>query len=445
MATSTRFLGFTNGIQRLTWSGPPGTIYAHLWGGGGGFGGSDRFGGGNGTGGGYAFESFTVVDGDVIDVAVGGPGGNGLSASAGIGGGAAGAGLTASSLTFDTRTAPASPPVGVYFSPSWCSFLNTYGIWEAASAGFVNFERTYLVNFPTSGLYTFTFSVDNYGDVSVDGTIVISLSGSSRENFARSYQTTVNIPGGNHSIRVRGVNTGGPGSIAVAISGGVTLSGGRGGNPGSSGTSGGGGGGGGATGILLNNTLLSAAGGGGGGGGGARFNTGQSAPGSSGQATAGIYAGQDGQDYPGDGGGGGGGGGGWSGGNGGPIGLNSDSGGLAGSFGLGLAPGENPSGVNPGGQSNQYFSSGIAQGGSASQPATAGYAAIVIETTGTSIYNSGQFEPIQQTYINNAGTWQIVKTVWINDSGIWRPALGGVPPVFAVVPDTIGVNSRPFS
>jgi hypothetical protein len=191
MATSTRFLGFTNGIQRLTWSGPPGTIYAHLWGGGGGFGGGDAFGGGNGTGGGYAFNSFTVVDGDVIDVAVGGPGGNGLSGARGVGGGSAGASLSSSSLTFDTRTAAAFPPVEVYFDPTWGSFLNTYGIWESGTAGFVNFERTYIVEFPTTGLYTFTFSVDNYGDVAVDGTTVISLSGKSRANFTRSYQATV--------------------------------------------------------------------------------------------------------------------------------------------------------------------------------------------------------------------------------------------------------------
>ena len=444
MATSTRFLGFTNGIQRLTWSGPPGTIYAHLWGGGGGDGGGDVFGGGNGTGGGYAFKSFTVVDGDVIDVAVGGPGGNGLSGARGAGGGSAGASLSSASLTFDTRTAIATPPVGVYFDANWGSFLNTYGVWEASTVGAVNFERIYSVNFPTTGLYTVTLSVDNYGDVSVDGAIVISLSGRDRENFTRAYQVTVNVSAGLHSIRVRGVNTGGPGSIAVTITGGATLSGGRGGNPGPVGSSGGGGGGGGATGILLNNILLSAAGGGGGGGGGGRFSAGQSSPGIAGQANAGVYAGQDGQDHPGDGGGGGGGGGGWSAGNGGAIG-GGDVGALAGSFGFGLAPSQDPVGVNPGGSNNQYFSGGVAQGASALQPATAGYAAIVIETTGTSIYNGGQFEPVQQTYINNAGTWQIVKTVWLKDNGIWKPALGGVPPVFGTVPDTIGVNSRPFS
>lgn len=446
MPTTTRVLGFTNGVQRLVWSGPSGTIYAHLWGGGGGLGGNDRFAGGAGGGGGYASTIFTVVDGDVIDVAVGGAGGNGLSSARGFGGGSAGASLSATSLTFDTRTANSNPPVGVYFDPNWGSFLNTYGVWEASTVGAVNFERTYSVNFPTTGFYTFTFSVDNYGDVSVDGVVVISLAGKSRENFTRSFQTTVNISAGFHNIRVRGVNTGGPGSIAVTITGGITLSGGRGGNPGPVGTSGGGGGGGGGTGILLNNVLISAAAGGGGGGGGGRSTPAQSAPGNRGQANAGIYAGQNGQDHPGDGGGGGGGGGGWQGGNGGAI-IESegDGGGYAGSFGLSSSPGENPSGVNPGGRSNQYYKAGIGQGATDSQPSTGGYAALVIETTGTNINAGGTYIPVQNTYVRDGGIWKEAKTIWIRDGGIWRPVSGGVPPVFSVIPDTIGVNSRPFS
>lgn len=445
MPTTTRVLGFTNGVQRLIWSGPPGTIYAHLWGGGGGAGGVDAVGTrASGTGGGYAFDTFTVVDGDVIDVAVGGAGGNGLSSSSGFGGGSAGASLSLSSLTFDTRTASASPPVGVYFDPNWGSFLNTYGVWEASALGAVNFERIYSVNFPTTGLYTFTFSVDNYGDVSVDGTVVISLAGKSRENFTRSFQTTVNISAGFHNIRVRGVNTGGPGSIAVTIAGGVTLSGGRGGNPGAVGSSGGGGGGGGASGILLNNNIMSIAGGGGGGGGGGRFTAGEPAPGTAGQSSTGVYAGQNGEDHPNDGGGGGGGGGGWQSGNGGASGL-FDRGGQAGSFGLSSAPGGNPSGTTPGGVGSAYYKSGIAQGATADQPATGGYAAIVIETTGTNINAGGTYIPVQNTYVRDGGIWKEVKTIWIKDGEIWKPVDGGIPPVFNTIPDTIGVNSRLYS
>ena len=444
MPLTTRALGFTNGVQRLVWSGPAGIVTAHLWGGGGGFGGGDRFGGGNGSGGGYSRYQFSVADGDILDVAVGGPGGNGLSSASGSGGGSAGASLSSTSLTFDTRTAVASPPVGIYFDPNWGSFLNTYGIWEAGSAGFVNFERTYQVNFPATGLYTFTFSVDNYGDVSVDGTVVISLSGKSRANFTRSYQTTVNISAGTRSVRVRGVNTGGPGSIAVTITGGPTFSGGRGGNPGFAGVSGGGGGGGGATVLLLNDTVVAAAGGGGGGGGGGAFSPGLSAPGSNGNAPEGIYPGQNGQDHPNDGGGGGGGGGGWQGGNGGPD-RGDDVGAFAGSVGLSSPAGQNPTGTVPGGFGSEYYKPGIGQGATSSQPATSGYAAINFETTGTNINVDGNYVSAINTYVKDSGVWKEIKTIWINDGGIWKPVDGGVPPLFSVIPDTIGVNSRPYS
>jgi hypothetical protein len=444
MPLTTRALGFTTGVQRLVWSGPAGIATAHLWGGGGGRGGSDAAVGGNGSGAGYSTYQFAVTDGDVLDVAVGGPGGNGLSGVGGFGGGSAGASLAETSLIFNTRTAVASPPVGVYFDPNWGSFLNTYGIWEAGSAGFVNFERTYSVNFPSTGLYTFTFSVDNYGDVSVDGAVVISLEGKSRANFLYSYQTTVSISAGFHNIRVRGVNTGGPGSIAVTITGGTTFSGGRGGNPGPSGSSGGGGGGGGATVLLLNNTVVAAAAGGGGGGGGGRFSSGSTAPGSNGTASSGIYAGQNGQDHPGDGGGGGGGGGGWQGGNGGPI-RGGDDGAFAGSVGLSSPGGQNPVGTVPGGTNSAYYKSGIGQGASASQPSTGGYATISFETTGTNINVDGNYVSAIKTYIKDSGVWKEANTIWINDNGIWKPVDGGVPPLFSVIPNTIGVNSRPYT
>lgn len=109
MTTTTRFLGFTSGVQRLAWSGPPGTISAYLWGGGGGRGGSDSYSGGNGSGGSYTSKVFTVTDGDIIDVAVGGPGSNGASGQGSAAGGAAGASY--SLLLFNTRTTTANPPV----------------------------------------------------------------------------------------------------------------------------------------------------------------------------------------------------------------------------------------------------------------------------------------------------------------------------------------------
>lgn len=439
MPITTRVLGFTNGTQRLVWSGPAGTITAHLWGGGGGLGGSDAFGGGNGSGGGYATYQFVANDGDVLDVAVGGAGANGQSGRGSALGGAAGASY--SLLLFNTRTTPASPAVYPTSNSGWGSFLNTYGVWEEYT-GASNFSRTYTVNFPASTSYTFTFSADNHGTVFLDGSPVITLSGSSPDNYRASYQTTINVTAGNHTISIQAVNTGGPGGVGLLISSTAGFSGGRGGNAGPAGSSGGGGGGGGATALFVNNVVVAAAGGGGGGGGGGRFSSGQSAPGPTGTNSA--YNGQNGQDHPGDGGGGGGSGGGWQSGQAGACGSG-DTGGQAGNAGLSSAPGQGPSGVIPGGTSSAYYKAGVAQGATASQPATGGYAAIVIETSGTNINAGGTYIPVQNTYVKHGGVWKEAKTIYIKDGGIWKPVAGGIPPVFNTVPDTIGVNSRPYS
>jgi hypothetical protein len=61
------------------------------------------------------------------------------------------------------------------------------------------------------------------------------------------------------------------------------------------------------------------------------------------------------------------------------------------------------------------------------------------------VYDSGQFVPVQQTYVNRGGIWSSVRAIWIKDGGIWKPVAGSIPPVFGIVPNTIGVNSRPFS
>lgn len=441
MPTTVRNLGYTNGTQRLTWSGPDGTVTAHLWGAGGGAGGADRFIGGNGSGGGYTTVNFNVTDGDVLDVAVGGLGANGASGASGAAGGAAGAGYGA--VLFNTRTTSATPTVYPYTNPAWCSFLNTYGVWES-SPGYANFERTYTVNFPTTSTYTFTFSADNYGSVSLDGSVVIALSGSSSANYRNAYQATVTVPSGNHTIVVRAVNTGGPGCVALTIGNESCYSGGRGGRAGYSGSSGGGGGGGGATVLALNGSVLAVAAGGGGGGGGGVASAGQSAPGSSGQAAVGVAAGQDGQDKSGDGGGGGGGGGGLGGGQGGAT-PGGDVGGLAGSAGLTGPLNNPPSGRTPGGVTSPYYSTGAAVGGAPGISATSGFAAIVIETTGTNVHDGLQFNAIQQTYIKDAGAWKSVRAIWIKDGGIWKPVDGSVPPVFDLLSNTLGVNSRVWS
>lgn len=443
MPTVIRNLGYTNGVQRLAWTGPDATITAYLWGGGGGLGGADSQIGGNGSGGGYSTTNFTITDGDVLDVAVGGQGGNGQSGRGSAAGGTAGASYSSGGLVFNTRTTPASPAVYPYTNSSYCSFLNTYGVWEQ-SPGYTYFNRSYTINFPSTGTYTFTFSVDNYGSVTLDGTTIIALSSSSSANYQRSYQAIATVTAGNHTLSINAVNTGGPGSVALLVTGGTVFSGGRGGYAGPSGSSGGGGGGGGATVILLNDSVVAVAGGGAGGGGGGNRGPGQSAPGTAGQATIGTYAGQNGRDHPGDGGGGGGGGGGWAGGQGGDI-PGGDFGGYAGAYGLGTAVSENPTGTSPAKSNSPYYRAGEARGATQSSGATAGFAAIVIQTTGVNVHDNIQFVPVDQTYIKDSGVWKPVQTIWINSGGSWFPVIGGVPPAFTTVSGLIGVNSRPWS
>jgi hypothetical protein len=75
MTILVRPLGYTGRLQQLTWSGSPATVTVNAWGGGGGGGGGNDLGsGGDGSGGGFGQASFAVVDGDVIQVAVGGGG-----------------------------------------------------------------------------------------------------------------------------------------------------------------------------------------------------------------------------------------------------------------------------------------------------------------------------------------------------------------------------------
>jgi hypothetical protein len=89
MTILVRPLGYTGKLQQLIWSGSPAIVTARAWGGGGGGGGRDSSPGGDGSGGGFALGTFTVVDGDVIQVAVGGGGrggAGGTGASGGFGG-----------------------------------------------------------------------------------------------------------------------------------------------------------------------------------------------------------------------------------------------------------------------------------------------------------------------------------------------------------------------
>lgn len=437
--TVVRPLGYTGSVQQLTWdAGNGSSVTAYLWGGGGGGGGNDSAVGGNGGGGGYSSYSFTVNNGDVIKVAVGGGGGGGVSGQGGAPGGAAGASWVPEEV-FNTRTAVGSTPVIPYSNSAYCSFLNTYGVWiDPIWAG--NFNNTYTVNFPTSGYYTITASCDNYGYVSIDSTVVLDV-----PDFHYTVSTRVYVTAGNHTVFLQGINTGGPGSIGVTISGGDGYSGGRGGAAGGGGSSGGGGGGGGATVLLLNSSIVAVAGGGGAGGGGGNRGVaeGENAPGARGQASE--SSGQNGRDKSGDGGGGGGGGGGYAGGQGGSC-PSGDQGGYAGVYGSNSGSStQNPNGRTPGGTSNPYYPGTVGRGGVNTQQGVPGYAVFVFDLPGVFVNQGGSFTPVSKIWVKQNNVWTQPQSIYVKSNDSWNQVVGGTPPIFTSVSGNFGVNSRPFS
>lgn len=113
MSVTSRSLGFTNSLQRLVWTfGSNSLVVARLWGGGGGGGGNDAATGGRGGGGGYSQVSFTVNNGDVIDVAVGGGGGAGRSGISNGAGGTGGASYVSGGISYSGGNGGRSGPAG---------------------------------------------------------------------------------------------------------------------------------------------------------------------------------------------------------------------------------------------------------------------------------------------------------------------------------------------
>jgi hypothetical protein len=441
MALVVRPAGYTGYLQRLVWAqGDNVPVTAYLWGGGGGAGGTDSGPGGNGGGAGYTQVNFVVNEGDIIEVAVGGKGTGGEGGRGNAAGGEAGASYV-SDFNFNTRDAVTSPPVFPQFNSAYCTFLNNNGVWVNPTSAAV-FDRTWTVNFPTTGNYQFTMCADNFARCFVDGVEVFYA-----DNFQTPYTVGYPVDAGTRSIRILGTNTGGPGSVALTIVNsiaGESFSGGRGGNSGPAGSSGAGGGGGGATVIILNGTAIAAAAGGGGGGGGGNtgVRNGQAAPGPNGQAAPGQNAGQNGTNKAGDGGGGGGGGGGWGGGQGGTT-PGGDQGGYAGSYGLGSGTVVlDPIDRTPGGTSNQYWRSagqgGIANGGNG----TTGYAVFEFEVSGLFVHTDGVFNPVKEIYVKANGVWNQVKSAYIKQGGAWLPVNGSITPQFENVPNRFGINPR---
>jgi hypothetical protein len=440
-----RAIGYTGALQTLTMPvGYKGNVTAYLWGGGGGGGGNDSRPGGTGGGGGFSRITFPIQSGQVITVAVGGGGGGGLSGRSAGGGGAGGGSYTG--VVFNTRYPPAGPAaVGAVTYRSWSSFMNSNAVW----AGGRTFSRSYNVNFPVTGLYSFYCAADDEAVVSLDGVPIVVTAGSYADDPPPTL-SNVSITAGVHVISWVAVNSGGgPAGFALRVTQNNIdgYGGGRGGNAGGSGSSGGGGGGGGATVLFVGNDLQAIAGGGAaGGGGGNNNNFAQNAPGTAGQAIQYTTNGQNGQDKSGDGGGGGGGGGGDRGGNGGAT-VSGDSGALAGAFGLSIGNViANPVGRTPGNDSSVYYSGFAGLGGGVAQAGNGGYAVLEIEPDTVQVYQFGQWNP-STPYVNDQGVWKEVQGVFIYQSGEWKPVAGtnsNYAPAFVVSPvnENFGTNSR---
>jgi hypothetical protein len=237
-------------------------VEIQCWGAGGGAG----RGGAQGGGGGYAYTTANIAAGDEVSLQIGQPGGNangmtggspGLdptyrlfrggrggnaydedndSGASGGGGGAswvavegtivcAGAGGGGAGGLGDDgagRPGRAGLPGGVYvgsqsgiyavtLSYAWNNFMNSYAVWGNGN------DYTVTLNFPVTGIHTFNYAVDNYGQVFLDGNAIITLSGSSSSHYSTTTTYTANVAAGNHTIRVTGVNTGGPAGVAAQI------------------------------------------------------------------------------------------------------------------------------------------------------------------------------------------------------------------------------------
>ena len=455
-------------------------VIAHLWGGGGGGGGSDYgANGGDGSGGGYSLVNFTVNEGDVIEVAVGGPGLSGANFNNGNAGGQAGFSLTESEI-FNLRSFPVSWPDWIKnplypFSSNFGTYLNNNGTWDwPYTLG--SFSRSYPVFFPESGNYQFTGAAAYNATFYLDGVKLFTAND-------RTLPFTVGYPveAGIHTLTMSGENRwyrfNNIGSLALTISKGNNFGGGRGGNSDSDYLNpyygyrrgGGGGGGGGATVVLKNGQIMGVAGGGGGGGGASFNGFGETAPGSRGRQPAGQNSGQNGTtgyrgyyNYDYDygpsyifsrwgSGGGGGGGGGYGGGNGGYVDYTGwffrKSRGYAGDYGGNFGnSAATPSGRLPGGTTSPYYVSGTGVGGSGN-PAlngngTGGYAALLFDVNGIFVNNGAGFQAARKVWIKDQNTWKPLEAAYVKYNGVWEPVLGSVSPVFEPVVGRFGNNPR---
>lgn len=108
----------------------------------------------------------------------------------------------------------------------WSGFMNTYAVWPRNPAADGNstsypqgigINNNYKFTAASTGVYTVEFAADDYGNVSIDGQLVVE-----GRNFTGSSTETFNINSiGEHTVGLGVINNGGgrgnPGGIAVTI------------------------------------------------------------------------------------------------------------------------------------------------------------------------------------------------------------------------------------
>lgn len=409
-----------------------------LWGAGGGAGGTDSHSGGNGAGGGFVQGTTQITKGATLEVFVGqggagggnssgggqGPSGKSLASYAGGIGGAAGPagssggggggggasvirinnsvvavaggggagggggnrgpypyGYSATGLPSGSQSTQVYPNGGTNGAWSW--LLNTYSVWQG------NGNYTWSVYFPATQNYQFDLAVDNYGWLYVDDVEIVHA-----PSYNSVWSATQTISAGWHTVRVYGINTGGPGAIGAR--------------------------------ILQNGSAI------------------WTTRSEIGAATHGFNGGNCGS----DGGGGGAGGGGFYGGAGGTQNPYYDNGGYAGANGANyfgnvnpLSTGQYANARTPGGSTDpNYPGSNVGYGGIANSGAGGnGYAILTFyKAAGFHVNDQGVYRRVVPK-IKIAGTYTNNAKAWVKVDGVWRSVLAD--PAISFSSDSTGWGS----
>ena len=93
---------------------------------------------------------------------------------------------------------------------NYISWLNTYSVWEG------NGNYYWVAYFATTRDYTFDFACDDYGDMYIDGNIIMTLS-SGADNYRVGKSITLQVSAGWHVIRIEANNSSGKAAIGARI------------------------------------------------------------------------------------------------------------------------------------------------------------------------------------------------------------------------------------